>query len=418
MDAISFVMGERTNSLRVKRLSDLIHGASINQPVARSASVTAIFELDDGNERKFTRMVNGSSSEHYINQELVSNAKYMSELELLGINVKAKNFLVFQGAVENIAMKNPKERTYLFEEISGSGALKDEYDRLRTQMLQAEEETQCTYMKKKGITAERKEAKAEKEEAEKYQRLMEDLAEKQLEHQLFRLFVNQQQIDKDEEELLHKQKDVDKVERKKARAEETLKERKKEHGKVVRDQAFTDQQIREKETEINRLRPKLIKSKEQVDHMRKKLESARKSLTQARKADEAHMSDIHELEAEYEKVEEMRREFEEMIAGESQSQGRDVHLQDAQVKQYHLLKEEAGKRSAMYLQELDSINREQKSDQDRLDNESRKKTEVENIIRQKTNEKEEALKRIEKLNEHIRKNEVKLTNQTNNSSLC
>lgn len=33
--------------------------------------------------------------------------------------MKAKNFLVFQGAVENIAMKNPKERTALFEEISG-----------------------------------------------------------------------------------------------------------------------------------------------------------------------------------------------------------------------------------------------------------------------------------------------------------
>jgi len=35
------------------------------------------------------------------------------------VNVKAKNFLVFQGAVESIAMKNPKERTALFEEISG-----------------------------------------------------------------------------------------------------------------------------------------------------------------------------------------------------------------------------------------------------------------------------------------------------------
>ena len=44
----------------------------------------------------------------------------MKELEQLGINVKGKNFLVFQGAVESIAMKNPKERTLLFEELSGS----------------------------------------------------------------------------------------------------------------------------------------------------------------------------------------------------------------------------------------------------------------------------------------------------------
>jgi structural maintenance of chromosome 1 len=36
MDAVSFVMGEKTSSLRVKRLSDLIHGASIGQPVSRT----------------------------------------------------------------------------------------------------------------------------------------------------------------------------------------------------------------------------------------------------------------------------------------------------------------------------------------------------------------------------------------------
>jgi hypothetical protein len=56
-----------------------------------------------------------------------------------------------------------------------SGVLKDEYERLRSEMLKAEEETQFTYQKKKGIAAERKEAKLEKEEAEKYQRLKEDL---------------------------------------------------------------------------------------------------------------------------------------------------------------------------------------------------------------------------------------------------
>ena len=47
MDAISFVMGEKTSSLRVKKLSDLIHGASIGRPVANRASVTAIFSQED-----------------------------------------------------------------------------------------------------------------------------------------------------------------------------------------------------------------------------------------------------------------------------------------------------------------------------------------------------------------------------------
>jgi len=52
-----------------------------------------------------------------------------------------------------------------------SGGLKEEYEKTKAEMLKAEEDTQFTYLKKKGIAAERKEAKLEKEEAEKYQRL-------------------------------------------------------------------------------------------------------------------------------------------------------------------------------------------------------------------------------------------------------
>lgn len=75
--------------------------------------------MKDGSEKTFTRSVRGTSAEHKINREDVTPQQYLDSLEALGINAKAKNFLVFQGAVESIAMKNPKERTVLFEEISG-----------------------------------------------------------------------------------------------------------------------------------------------------------------------------------------------------------------------------------------------------------------------------------------------------------
>lgn len=75
------------------------------------------------------------------------------------------------------------------------------------------------------------------------------------------------------------------------------------------------------------------------------------------------------------------------------------------------MKEKAGKESARYLQFLDSINREQKSYQDQLDNEGRKKTEIENKLKQKSNMRDEALKRIEKLEEHIRTSEAALEEQ-------
>jgi structural maintenance of chromosome 1 len=77
-------------------------------------------------------------------------------------------------------MKNPKERTALFEEISGSGALKKDYDRMKEEMVKAEEDTQFAYQKKKTVGLERKEAKMEKEEAEKYQKLQNNLGDRQV----------------------------------------------------------------------------------------------------------------------------------------------------------------------------------------------------------------------------------------------
>lgn len=49
---------------------------------------------------------------------------YEKRLREIGVLVKARNFLVFQGDVESIASKSPKELTQLFEQISGSDDFK------------------------------------------------------------------------------------------------------------------------------------------------------------------------------------------------------------------------------------------------------------------------------------------------------
>lgn len=72
------------------------------------------------------------------------------------------------------------------------------------------------------------------------------------------------------------------------------------------------------------------------------------------------------------------------------------------MEEYNRLKEKAGKKAAKYLQDLDSINREQKSDQDKVDNEQRKKNELTARIKQKEHELEENKKRVDKLNEYIK----------------
>ena len=64
MDAISFVMGENAQALRVRRLTDLIHGSSIGKPVDSPAIVRATFLYEDGSQRKFSRKIlpNSASS--------------------------------------------------------------------------------------------------------------------------------------------------------------------------------------------------------------------------------------------------------------------------------------------------------------------------------------------------------------------
>ena len=53
-----------------------------------------------------------------VSLQLVKVDEYSSALERIGVLMKSKNFLVFQGQVESIAMKNAKERTVMFEEMS------------------------------------------------------------------------------------------------------------------------------------------------------------------------------------------------------------------------------------------------------------------------------------------------------------
>lgn len=64
MDALSFAMGERATFLRVKRLSELIHGAHIGWPVSNTAKVALRYcagddDDDDDQVTVFCRRING-----------------------------------------------------------------------------------------------------------------------------------------------------------------------------------------------------------------------------------------------------------------------------------------------------------------------------------------------------------------------
>jgi structural maintenance of chromosome 1 len=152
--------------------------------------------------------------------------QYTQELEKIRLFIKAKNFLVLQGQVEQISMRNPKERTTLFEEISElvlkcsfqkfknvcrSGKLKADYDRLKAEYQKAEDDTAFNYNKRRGIALEKREARMEKEEAERFQQLKAQLEAKNIQLYLCQLYHSEVEQDKCAEEITTKKDAIEKV---------------------------------------------------------------------------------------------------------------------------------------------------------------------------------------------------------------
>jgi structural maintenance of chromosome 1 len=56
----------------------------------------------------------------------------------------------------------------MFEELSRSGELRDEYEQAKQEKNKAEQDTHANFQKKKGVEKQKKEVRLEKEVAQKY----------------------------------------------------------------------------------------------------------------------------------------------------------------------------------------------------------------------------------------------------------
>uniref|UniRef100_A0A8D0HNM1 Structural maintenance of chromosomes 1B n=1 Tax=Sphenodon punctatus TaxID=8508 RepID=A0A8D0HNM1_SPHPU len=367
MDALSFVLGERPTNLRVKNVRELIHGAHIGKPVSSTASVKiALFNC-----------------RYLVNDCAVSRSVYIAELGKIGVIVKARNCLVFQGAVETIAMKKPKERTQLFEQISNSWELAGEYDQKKKKMQQAEEDAQFNYNKKKNAAAERKHAKSEKEEAEHYQTLLEELKESRAHLQLFQLYHNEKKIAQLNDSLDKKNMDLNTKKNLLSAAEDEVKAKKKVLGTLNRDQQHIEKGVKELEMSLNQKRPQYIKAKEQTSHQIKKVDMAKKALRDKEKHYAKREQNIRELETELTDIERAWRAFEKKVEEEMLLRKTDVLLEESQLNQYKELKELARKKVATLNQQLEKLQWEQKTDQEKMLFDQRRQKEIEVLFNSK-----------------------------------
>uniref|UniRef100_A0A8C6Y5Y0 Structural maintenance of chromosomes 1B n=1 Tax=Naja naja TaxID=35670 RepID=A0A8C6Y5Y0_NAJNA len=381
MDALSFVMGEKISNLRVKHIQELIHGAHVGKPVSSSGRVTMVYVEENGEEKKFSRMIRGSRSEFLINDTAVSHSMYTKALAEIGIIARAKNCLIFQGEVEAIATKNPKERTQLFEQISTSGELAAEYEEKKKNLQKAEEEAQFSYNKKKNIAAERKFAKLEKKEAEHYQQLFGELTELKKQLQLFQLYHNEQKIKFLNDKAAEKTKVISTKKMAVSHAEETMKAKKSAFGKLTRSSQHNEKEIRALEVILNQKRPQYIKAKEKTSYQIKKVEMDKNKLRDHTKEQAKQEEGKRELELLLTEIDKAWRALEKRIEEEAQHREREIFLEESQVHfKYQKLKELVHKKVAILTQQQEKLLWEQKADIEKMSFDQRRQKETEVYI--------------------------------------
>uniref|UniRef100_A0A671TX45 Structural maintenance of chromosomes 1B n=1 Tax=Sparus aurata TaxID=8175 RepID=A0A671TX45_SPAAU len=377
MDALSFAMGERTASLRVRHLRDLVHGAHIGRPVSDTARVSLHYCDDEEQETVFCRSVSGDSSVYRINGSQVTLAKYLEALEKIGIVTKARNCLVFQGAVESIALKDPKERTKMFEIICQSKEYAEKYDKMKEALLKAKEDSQFHFNKKKSATAEKKQVSLEKVEAQKYQALVDDLDQNRLQLSLAELYHNEKGMNALSDTLREKQQAAAAMTNKLVKAEQTVKTHKKEHGRLTREQQHVEKEIRTQEQIHSQCRSQYIKARVNTSHHVKKAEERRDALRKSQRLMVIKEQELAENQQEITELEGAWRNYEKQVQEKGASRGRDIELDEDQVKRYKELKEIARKQGAVFSQQAEKLHWEVKADYEKMAFDQRRKKEVE-----------------------------------------
>ncbi|GLU07763.1 hypothetical protein SLE2022_247110 [Rubroshorea leprosula] len=361
MDAISFVLGVRTGQLRGAQLKDLIYAYddSEKEQRGRRAYVRLVYGLASGAELSFTRTITSAgASEYRIDGRVVNWDEYNGKLRSLGILVKARNFLVFQGDVESIASKNPKELTALLEQISGSEELKREYEDLEEKKAMAEEKSALVYQKKRTIVMERKQKKEQKEEAEKHLRLQNDLKSLKKDYFLWQLFNIEKDISKMNEDLEGEKSSREDVMLEIQQFGDEINEKNKEQAKYLKEIAQRERKIADRSTRLDKSQPELLKLNEEMSRIKSKIKSCRKELDKKKAERKRHANDIEEL---HKGIKDLTAKLEDLNEKSRDSSGK-LPLLDSQLTEYFQIKEDAGMKTAKLRDEKEVLDRQQHAD--------------------------------------------------------
>lgn len=392
MDAISFVLGVQSAQLRGSTLRDLVYAYDVqDSKEKRNASVSLVYVLNtndeeeeeeeedeseerDGdkenskkkkrqkrgeeegekNEVRFSRTIsNSGASDYKIDNKTVTFEEYAEKLKQFGILVKARNFLVFQGDIEAVAQKSPKDLTQLFEQLSGSDELKQAYNDAQLKVKEAEEENAVVFGKKKTLMSQRKQIKEQKDEAEKHIKLVNELKELKTDRAMMKLFHLDEGIKTMQEEKLKIVKSRDAHDEKNEANKVELEEKKKTKAQVAKSALVAEKKMSKLREELSKATPKMVKSNESLQRNKKKLQLLQTNLEKTKEDKDSRSQDVTKLEKQLEEVNDAERLYDADQLKKAEKRSK-VELSDAQREEFNQKRAEAGSKTFKFKRERDA----------------------------------------------------------------
>ena len=355
MDAISFVLGVQSAQLRGAALRDLVYSFDLaDKEERRTAYVKLVYEAEDGVETVFSRHITAAGTGEYrVDGRACAAEAYNERLKSHGILVKARNFLVFQGDIESVASKSPKDLTALIEQISGSEDVKKDYEEAMKARHKAEEDQHAAFAKRKTLAAQRKQMKEQKEEAEKHARMTEELQRLRVEHVLFKLFHIDFDVQRHEAEIAEAEEELRAHEARVEAAAREMEEKRQLKASRAKDVLVLERKIANHRAEVDGKAPSAVRTREEIARAKKKLELATKQLERYAADAETSAADAARLERDLRNVEAAEAAFEREL--EKKGKKAALDLGEAQMREYNKKKEEAGAKTFKLRQEREGL---------------------------------------------------------------
>ena len=428
MDAISFVLGVQSRHLRSSHLKELIFKKDEESGSSRKASVKLVYQVGDnevsgyrgGQEIEFSRFVSSSGVSNYkLNDKDVTYEEYESLLQSIGVLVKARNFLVFQGDVESVASKTPAEITKLLEHICGSDLLRAEYEELMREKAEAEEKTVFSMQKRKMFATQKKEVKDQKEEAEEFQMKREELHQMKTEHVLMRILGLKLSIEEHQKSVDRYGSAYTTAKEKEVNSEAEVVEVKKQIARLSKQCTAAEKDKAYNEKQKAALNLRLLETREKLLRLNERVGVLETSESKVQKDLEEQSVNITSLREELESLSATEVE----LRAQQDSTESSVQLNQDELDEYRNLREELAARIATESAEIlaieqnasskrvniqriesqqDAIRTDLDGAQQLIDEYSSRISKLDDSITQSETEKAEMLEEREIMNENIR----------------